>query len=156
MLTGLQGMLVSAGVAGLLAFGAGWQLSADRQKAECQKQVAVIKKVADDLINSQQQEILTLQAETAQAQSEVAKVNAETHRQFAELQALLTADQLKREEASALVAQAANQAARDARTAAQRADAAREVIQNVADKCASAGVPDDVVQLLNGILAPTP
>lgn len=156
MLTGFQGMAVAAAVAGIAAFGVGWKVGGDNQKAQCDKQIAVIKKVADDLINSQQQEILTLQAETAQAQGEVAKVNAETHRQFAELQALLTADQTKREEASARVAQAANQAARDARTAAQRADAAREVIQNVADKCASAGVPDDVVQLLNGLLSPTP
>lgn len=156
VLSGLQGMLVSAGLAGLVAFGAGWQLSADRQKGECQKQITRVKEIADGLINSQQQEILTLTAEKAQAQAEVAKVNAETMRQFEALQAMLTADQLKREEASELVARAANQAARDARTAATRAEAAREVIQNVADKCAAAGVPDDVVELLNGILAPAP
>lgn len=155
-LSGFQGMVVSAAVAGLLAFGAGWKVGGDSQAVKCQKEVARVREIANNLINQQQQEILTLQAEKAQAQGEVAKVNAETNRQLEALAAMLTADQMKREEAAALVATAANQAARDARTAASRAAEAREVIQNVADKCAAAGVPDDVVELLNGILAPAP
>jgi membrane protein involved in colicin uptake len=156
MINGLQGMLVSAGVAALVAFGAGWKFGGDSQAVKCQKDIAHVRKVAEDLINVKLQEIMTLQAEKAQAQAEVAKVNDTTRKQFEELQTLLAADQFKREEAAIKVERAANQAARDARDAATRAQAAREAIQNVADKCAAAGVPDDVLSMLNSILAPTP
>ena len=155
MFSGFQGMLVSAGLAAVVAFGVGWKWGSDSQTAKCTQQITQVRKIAEDLINTKLQEIMTLQAETAQAHAEVAKVNQTTRLQFEELQTLLTADQAKREAASIKVERAANQAAVAAREAATRAQAAREVIQNVADKCASAGVPDDVRRMLDGILAPS-
>lgn len=104
------------------------------------------------VIAAKDAEISTLQVEVRQAQAEVQKVNETTARQLSELQALLTDDQVKREEASARVEKIAAEAAREARQAGQRALAAREVIQNVADQCARAGVPPDVLRVLNDIL----
>lgn len=150
----LQGILISAGLAAIVAGGIGLKIGSDNEARKCDGKIAVVRKAAEEVINAKLQEILTLTAEKAQAQAEVAKVNETTHRQFAELQTMLSADAVKRDEASAKVEKAATQAARDAREASARAQAAREVIQNVADKCAAAGVPDDVVRMLNGVLAP--
>jgi hypothetical protein len=148
----LQGMLIAGGVAALVAGGIGMQVGKGLEKGACDKRIDVLEKAAASLIDKKDAEILTLRAEKAQAQAEVAKVNAETLRQFNELQVLLTADQAKRDEAAARVEAAAKQAAVNARDAAAKAQAAREIIQNVADQCARAGVPDDVVRVLNDIL----
>jgi hypothetical protein len=148
----LQGMLIAGGVAALVAGGIGLQVGKGLEKSACEKRIEVVEKAAAKLIDEKDAEILVLKAEKVQAQGEVAKVNAETLRQFNELQALLTADQAKRDEAAARVEAAAKQAAVNARDAAAKAQAAREIIQNVADQCARAGVPDDVVRVLNDIL----
>lgn len=148
----LQGMLIAGGVAALVAGGIGMQVGKGLEKGACEKRIQIIEKAAASLIDQKDAEILTLGAEKAQAQAEVAKVNAETLRQFNELQVLLTADQAKRDEAAIRVEAAAKQAAVNARDAAAKAQAAREIIQNVADQCARAGVPDDVVRVLNDIL----
>lgn len=156
MLQGLNGMLLAGGLAAVVGLGVGLKIGADGEARKCDAKVQAVKTAAEGIINAKLQEILTLQAEKAQAVSEVDKVNATTKRQFEELQLMLAADTVKREEASAKVEKAASQAARDAREASTRAQAAREVIQNAADKCAAAGVPDDVVRMLNGIRTPTP
>lgn len=152
----LNGLLVTGVLAGVAGLGLGAKFGADHESRKCEAKVAAVRKAAEEVINAKLQEILTLQAEKAQALSEVEKVNATTRKQFEELQALLTADQAKRDEAAIKVEKAATQAARDAREAATRATAAREVIQNVADKCAAAGADPEFVRMLNGILAPTP
>lgn len=148
----LQGMLIAGGVSALVAGGIGMQVGKMMERGACETRVKALEKAAATLIDKKDTEILILGAEKAQAQAEVAKVNSETLRQFNELQLLLTADQAKRDEASARVEAAARQAAANARDAATKAQAAREVIQNVADQCARAGVPDDVVRVLNDIL----
>lgn len=156
MLTGLNGMLVAGGLSALVFGSIGLKIGADGEARKCDAKVEAVRKAAEGIINAKLQEILTLSAEKAQAVSEVEKVNATTKRQFEELQVMLAADTVKREEASIKVEKAATQAARDAREASSRAQAAREVIQNAADKCAAAGVPDDVVRMLNGIRTPAP
>jgi uncharacterized protein YyaL (SSP411 family) len=148
--------MVIGGLAGAALAGvAGMQFGKSLEKAACDKRIEVLQEAAAKLIDQKDAEIVVLQVEKAQAQGEVAKVNATTRKQFEDLQLLLSADQVKREEASLKVEKAANQAARDAREAASRAQAAREVIQNVADKCASAGADPEFVRMLNGILAPS-
>jgi Na+-translocating ferredoxin:NAD+ oxidoreductase RnfC subunit len=148
----LQGMLIAGGVAALVAGGIGLQVGKGLEKGACERRIEILEKAAAKLIDQKDAEILVLSAEKAQAQAEVTKVNAETLRQFNELQVLLTADQAKRDEAAIRVEAAAKQAAVNARDAAAKAQAAREIIQNVADQCARAGVPDDVVRVLNDIL----
>lgn len=152
----VQGMVIGGVVLAAVSFGAGMKVGADGEARQTEEKIETVKKASAKLIDEKLQEILTLQAEKAQALAEVAKVNATTMAQFQELQAILAADQVARTEASARVEAAAKDAARQARTAGERAQAAREVIQNVADQCARAGVPDDVVRMLNGILAPAP
>lgn len=153
---GLNTLLITGGLAALIAGGLGLKIGADNEARKCDAKIEAVRKAAEGIINVKLQEILTLQAEKSQAVSEVAKVNATTRKQFEDLQAMLAADTVKREEASARVEKAATQAARDARDASTRAQAAREVIKNAADKCAAAGVPDDVVRMLNGIRATAP
>lgn len=154
---GWQGMLASGLVAAVVAGGIGWQARGVIDSAECDKRVNEVKEAAAKLIDKKDGEMTVLRVEKAQAQAEVAKVNAETMRQLQELQTLLAADRVKRDEASARVEKAAQQAAANAKEAAAKALAAREVIQNVTDQCARAGVPNDVVRVLNDILgAPTP
>lgn len=150
-------MLVAGGIAGLVAFGGGMSFGKWLEKGACEKRIEAVKEAAAELIDKKDAEITTLGLEKAQAQAEVAKVNAETLRQFNELQTLLSADQVKRDEAATRVEKAAQLAAANARDAAAKASEARKVIQNVADQCARAGVPDDVVRVLNDILgAPSP
>jgi membrane protein involved in colicin uptake len=147
-----QGPLIGALVAGLAAGGMAWQVRGGIEKAACQSRVADVMKASADLIDKKDGEIGVLQIEVAQARGEVVKVNETTRKQYEELQALLSADQVKRDEAAARVEAAARQAAVNAKDAAAKAQLAREVIQNVADQCARAGVPDDVVRVLNDIL----
>lgn len=156
MLKGLNGALIGAGLAAIMAFGFGLKIGADGEHRKCEAKIAAVRKAAEEVINGNLQEIAVLQVERAQAQAEVAKVNETTLRYFNEMQALLTADQAKRDEAALKVEKAATDAARNAREAAARAQAAREVIQNVADKCAASGADPEFVRMLNGILAPDP
>lgn len=139
------GALAVAGATGYFAWRTGDQMGFDRGLGAAAAKIRPV-------IQAKDAEIATLKIETAQAQAEVAKVNETTARQYAELQALMTSDQAKRDEASARVEKIAAEAAREAKQASQRALAAREVIQNVADTCARAGVPPDVLRVLNDIL----
>lgn len=148
----IKAMMIGAAVAAVVAGGAGMTFGRWLEKGACDKRVAVVEKAAASIIDRKDSEIMTLGAEKAQAQAEVAKVNAETLRQFEEMKTLLTADQEKRDQAALRVEAAAKQAAVNARDAAVKAQEARKVIQNVADQCARAGVPDDVVRVLNDIL----
>lgn len=156
MLQGLNGILIAGGLSAIVAGGIGLKIGADNEARKCDRKIEAVRKAAEEVINIKLQEILTLEAEKKQAVGEVDKVNATTRKQFEDLQAMLVADTVKREEASVKVEKAATAAARDAREASSRAQAAREAIQNVPEKCAAAGVPDDVVRMLNGILAPAP
>jgi multidrug efflux pump subunit AcrA (membrane-fusion protein) len=107
------------------------------------EELAATKRVANRLL-----------AERDQARAEVDKVNFAIAAQVKELAALMSADQTARQEAAARMEAAANLAAKEAKLAGQRALAAREVIKNVADQCARAGVPDDVVRVLRDITGP--
>lgn len=156
MLGKLNGLLLTGVLAAVAGLGLGLKLGADHEARKCETKITAVRKAAEEVINAKLQEILTLQAEKAQALDEVEKVNATTRKQFEELQLLLTADQAKREEAAGKVEKAATQAARDAREAAARATEARKVIQNVADKCATAAADPEFVRMLDSILAPTP
>lgn len=147
-----QGPLIGALVASVAVGGLVWQIKGGVEKAACHTRIEKVMAASAKLIDAKDGEIRTLQVEVAQARGEVDKVNAETLRQFAELQALLTADQAKREAAAARVERAAQQAAVNAKDAALKSQAAREVIQNVADQCARAGAPDDVVRVLNDLI----
>lgn len=95
-----------------------------------------------------------LLAERDQARSEVDKVNAAIAAQVKELAALMSADQEERAAAAVRMEAAAIRAASEAKRAGERALAAREVIQNVADQCARAGVPDDALRVLRDITGP--
>lgn len=156
MFKGLNGALIGAGLAAIVAFGFGLKFGADGEHRKCEAKITAVRKAAEEVINGNLQEIAVLQVERAQAQAEVAKVNETTLRYFTEMQALLTADQAKRDEAALKVEKAAIDASRNAREAATRAQAAREVIQNAADNCAGAPVSDDLLRMLNGIRTPAP
>jgi seryl-tRNA synthetase len=113
-----------------------------------------VKTVADELAATKRVANRLL-AERDQARAEVDKVNFAIAAQVKELAALMSADQTARQEAAARMEAAANEAAKEAKLAGQRALAAREVIKNVADQCARAGVPDDVVRVLRDITGPS-
>ena len=148
----IKAMAIGAALGGLVLGGAGLQLGKSMERSACDKRLEVVQRAAASLIDAKDREILVLGAEKAQAQGEVAKVNAATLAQFEEMKQLLTADQAKRDAAAVRVEAAAKQAALNARDAAAKSIEARKVIQNVADQCARAGVPDDVVRVLNDIL----
>lgn len=94
-----------------------------------------------------------LMVERDQARAEVTKVNEAVAQQTAAILERLDADSTLREEAQRRVERAARQAAQEARQAAERSQQAREVIENVADECARAGVPQSVLGVLNDIVA---
>ena len=112
-----------------------------------------VKAVAEELAATKRVGIRLL-AERDQARSEVDKINAAIAMQVAELSKLMSADQTERTAAAQRMEAAANAAAKEAKLAGQRALAAREVIQNVADQCARAGVPDVVIDSLRNIAGP--
>ena len=148
-----KAMSIGAALGGLVLGGVGLQAGRWMERGACDKRVAALERAAATLIDKKDAEILVLGTEKAQAQAEVAKVNSATLAQFEEMKLLLTADQAKRDAAAVRVEKAAQQAALNARDAAAKSIEARKVIQNVADQCARAGVPDDVVRVLNDILA---
>lgn len=112
-----------------------------------------VKSVADELAATKRVANRLL-AERDQARAEVDKVNFAIAAQVKELAALMDADKNARAQAAARMEAAAIEAAKEAKLAGQRALAAREVIKNVADQCARAGVPDDVVRVLRDISGP--
>lgn len=115
----------------------------ERGRKELSNELAAAKRVANRLLS-----------ERDQARAEVDKTNAAIAAQVKELAALMSADQAERQAAAMRMEEAATNAAKEAKLAGQRALAAREVIQNVADQCARAGVPDDVVRVLRDISGP--
>lgn len=112
----------------------------DRGKREVTVELEAAKRVGTRLL-----------AERDQARAEVDKVNAAIAAQVKELATLMSADQTERVAAAARMEAAAINAAKEAKLAGQRALAAREIIQNVADQCARAGVPTDVVRVLRDL-----
>lgn len=150
----LQGMLLGGVALAAISGFAASQVQRGWDQNDCSKKIEAVKKASAKLIDAKLQEILTVEAERDQARAEVAKVNASTAQQLADIQKLLADDQVKREEASARVEAAAKEAARNAKAAGDRAQAARDLMATITDKCAGAGVPDDVLRMLNGILDP--
>lgn len=112
----------------------------ERGKKELNAELTAAKRVGSRLL-----------AERDQARAEVDKTNAAIAAQVKELAALMSADSVERQAAAVRMEAAAVDAAKQAKLAGQRALAAREVIQNVADQCARAGVPDDVVRVLRDL-----
>lgn len=151
-----QTTLIGAAIAAIVAGGIGFQAGKVLERGACQGRIETVMRESAKLIDAKDAELTTRGIEVAQARAEVAKVNAETLRQFNELQTLLTADQAKRDEAALRVEAAARQAAANAKDAAAKSQLAREVILNVADQCARAGAPDDVVRVLNDLIGATP
>jgi hypothetical protein len=109
-----------------------------------------VKAVAEELAAAKRVGVRLL-AERDQARAEVDKVNFAIAAQVKELTQLMSADKTQRDAAAQRMEAAANAAAKEAKLAGQRALAAREVIQNVADQCARAGVPDIVIDSLRNI-----
>jgi hypothetical protein len=119
-----------------LAKNAGWS----EAQRDCQKERQAAERVVTRLV-----------AERDQARGQVDKVNAAIAAQVAELAGLVAADQSERTAAAKRMESVARRAADEAKLAGERALAAREVIQNVADQCARAGVPGDVVRVLRDL-----
>lgn len=115
----------------------------DKGKREVSEELAATKRVANRLL-----------AERDQARSEVDKVNAAIAAQVKELAALMSADATERQAAARRMEAAANTAASEAKRAGERALAAREVIQNVADQCARGPVPPSVLDSLRDLAGP--
>lgn len=137
-----------------LALGAGFagsQIQKRIDAGECAKEVQKVRQAGVDALNLLNIEAETRGRERDQARAEVEKVNATTAAQYTALAAMLADDRLKREEASTRVEAAAKEAARNAKTAGERATAARDLISQSPDRCASAVIPDDIVRMLDGI-----
>lgn len=150
----IQGTLIGGlAIAGLSAFAAS-QVQRHFDQAACEGSMKKIREASVVVINAKLQEILTLTAERDQAKAEVDKVNATTAAQFAALQTMLADDKVKREEASLRIEAAAREASKNAKTAGDRAQAIREIVDKVADRCAGADIPDDLKRMLDGILEP--
>lgn len=125
-----------------------WPMAHGAGEAKAERAAMTQRAAAERVINR-------VLAERDQARAEVEKVNAAIAAQIKELAAIMSADQAERTAAGARMEAAARMAAREAKQAGERALAAREVIQNVADQCARAGVPADVVRVLNDIIGKT-
>lgn len=150
----IQGTIIGGlAIAGVAAFGAS-QIQKHFDEAACETRLKKVHDASVAVINTKLQEILTLTAERDQAKAEVDKVNATTAAQFAALQTMLADDKVKREEASLRIEAAAREASRNAKTAGDRAQAVRDIVDKVADRCAGADIPDDLKRMLDGILEP--
>lgn len=147
MIFNLQAMAIGGVAIAAVAGGLGVKAGSDLAKVHEVKAIEQVKKTANGLIN-------TLQAERDNARAEVKKFNDASAAQVTATLAAADADKTKRDQASARMEKVLLQVSVDARAAAERADAAREVIKNVADQCARAGVPPDVLSVLNTILDP--
>lgn len=133
------GALAVALVGGPMVHSMGYE----RGKKEVNEELKAAKRVASRLL-----------AERDQARAEVDKTNSAIAAQVAELAKLMSADKTEREAAAARMEEAAGLAAKEAKLAGQRALAAREVIQNVADQCARGPVPAAVLDSLRNIVGP--
>lgn len=141
-------------LAGFSAWG-GAQVQKGWDHADCDRKIQAVRHASEKLIAQGLQEIATTTAERDQAKAEVDKVNASTMAQLTALQTMLADDKVKREEASLRIEAAAKEASRNARTSAERAQAARDLMDKIADRCAGAPMPPDVKRLLDGILDPS-
>ncbi len=150
----MTGMLVGGVAIAAAAAFAGSQYQKGIDHAACDVKIQAVRQGAIDALNLQGQELLTAIAERDQAKAEVDKVNATTAAQYTALQAMLADDQVKREEASLRVEAAAKEAARNAKTAGERATAARDIMAKITDQCAASGIPADLERMLDGILRP--
>lgn len=160
MFTGLQGTLLSAGLAGLVAFGVGLKMGADGEAAKCSRRIEQVeqkvKAAAAKLIDEQMALRTKAETEATFAKGEVAKVNAAIAQQLAEQKALLVADQAAREEAAKKADQAASKAERVARETAAKFQAALEAIKHDPDQCARAPLSPDVRRMLDDLLKGSP
>lgn len=145
--------LIRYGIIGSIVFGAGFVVGERWDAGAHAREMKQARENSIALIDRQIQERRVCEVERDQARAEVEKFNTTVKAQLEEFAALLVADTEARTEALARVDRAARQAASEAKAAGEKAAQAREVIQNVADQCARAGVPDDVVRLLNDIIA---
>lgn len=146
-----QELIMGAAVLAIAAGLAGSQIQKRIDAGECAKEVHKVRQAGVDALNLLNIEAETRGRERDQARREVEKVNATTAAQYNALAAMLADDRVKREEASTRVEAAAKEAARNARTATERATAARDLISQSPDRCASAAIPDDLVRMLDGI-----
>jgi len=150
----LQAMVIGGiALAGFSAW-SGAQVQKGWDHADCDRKIQAVRNASEKLIAAGLQEIATTAAERDQAKAEVDKVNATSVAQFEALRLMLADDKVKREEASLRIEAAAKEASRNARTSAERAQAARDLMDKIADRCAGAPMPDDVKRLLDGILDP--
>lgn len=150
----ISGTLIGGlAIAGVAAF-AGSQVQKRIDNHACDVRIQEVRAGAVKALNDLSQINLNLTAERDQAKAEVDKVNETTAASFRALQAMLADDRIKREEASTRVEAAAKEAARNARTAGERATAARDLITQVTDRCAGAAIPDDIVRMLDAISEP--
>lgn len=145
--------LLRYGLIASVVFGAGWVAGQRWDAGAHAKALAKQRQTAIELVTKEKMETAVCIKERDQAQAEVAKFNDTVRLQLEEFAELLMADTEARNAALAKVDRAARQAASEAKAAGEKAAQAREVIQNVADQCARAGVPDDVVRMLNDIIA---
>lgn len=145
----LQGTLIGGLALAAIAGWGGAQVQKGFDHAECDRKIQDVRKASIKAINDQLQINLVLRAERDQAKAEVDKVNATTMAQFKALEEMLADDRVKREEASARIEVAAKEAAKNARTASERAQAARDAGSQ--DRCAIADIPDDILRMLDGI-----
>lgn len=150
----LQAMVIGGiALAGFSAW-SGAKVQKGWDHADCDRKIQAVRNASEKLIAAGLQEIATTAAERDQAKAEVDKVNATSVAQFEALRLMLADDKVKREEASLRIEAAAKEASRNARTSAERAQAARDLMDKIADRCAGAPMPDDVKRLLDGILDP--
>lgn len=154
----INATLVGAIALVAIAGAAGWKAGADRQQKidneKCDQRIQEVRAASVKALNDLYQINLNLTAERDQAKAEVDKVNQTTAAQYTALAAMLADDRVKREEASTRVEAAAKEAARNARTAGERATAARDLITQIQDRCAGAPIPDDLIRMLDGITNP--
>lgn len=149
-----QGTIIGAVALAAVAAFAGSQVQRHFDNIACAGKLEAMRKASVKAINDQVQLNLITSAERDQAKAEVDKVNATTAAQLTALQAMLADDKVKREEASLRIEAAAREASRNAKTAGERAQAIRDIVDKVADRCASSDIPDDLRRMLDGILAP--
>jgi len=154
MIPGLNGMLLAGGLSAVIAGGLGMKAGALLEQAHSTRELERHDKAAAKLIEKKDGEIGTLGTEKSQCAAEVAKYNAASAEQVEKNRLVDEADRAARQAASQRMERLIIQASKDARDAAERSDRAREVILNVSDQCARAGVPADVLSVLNDILDP--
>lgn len=147
-----KSLLVSAAIAGVVAFAVGARIGSDSARAHCERQFAQVKAKAADLIQQQINLKVLAEAERDQARGEVNKINEATAAQVKAIQRTLLSDKKSREDAAMRLENAARIAAEEARQALVRAEEARKVVEHATDPCALAPVPDDVRVVLNALL----